>query len=694
MSLMRRELDKAFAGTLTELHLTRVITLLNALAMGRSSREVAPFNLLYRVGKCFITNHCSTQAAVHAGADILYQFERLGVLHMVENGFLIDDPDAIRNLWLELDDKVAGTRPRRQPLSPWSCNRHLNGDLLVSGEGKQYITAAAQPLVFQRVNAAQKVGWCINEAILEVATDEFSLKGAGFEDIWTIASSKAQDSKVRETKTILRLAHEYKGSPFYHSYYLDFRGRIYPRTSYLHEQGCDLTRGLLLRAEKKRISTSGFNWLFISLANNWAGSVTGSEIKSDKLPLYDRIKWAASKEETFLAYANSPLRYRGWVKADKPWQFLAACNELKRIRNWEAQGNKVEDYETGLEVSIDGTTNGSQHIAALLRDEDLAVHVNLVPAVECGDLYSYVADNVWERINAHYATLDEPYRVTLRLENARLQAAVARMHSAASREDREIAYEAFKALRDEVKDHEEDLAVVFWFQVTNRKERRKIVKRNVMTLSYGVTRYGMISQQMEDARKHGIPHIRDLSRPHATYMGLAVYQHSGMAASMRLLETFREAGACSEYLAWTVPGTNFPVRQRYKTYPMGTVNILYGGTPMSVRVPLRESCKANQVKQASGAAPNIIHSLDAAHLVMTAQRCADLGVTITTIHDCFASHLADMPLLFREVREAFVDLYRENPLHGILEEIEVIDFDIKVGELDINAVLDSEYAFS
>jgi DNA-directed RNA polymerase len=96
-------------------------------------------------------------------------------------------------------------------------------------------------------------------------------------------------------------------------------------------------------------------------------------------------------------------------------------------------------------------------------------------------------------------------------------------------------------------------------------------------------------------------------------------------------------------------------------------------------------------KQAQGAAPNCIHSLDAAHLVLTVDRC---DFPTTTIHDSYGCLLADMPVLFKTVRETFVELYTENPLYSIMAEIDGDLSGVTIGTLNINDILESEYAFA
>ena len=96
-------------------------------------------------------------------------------------------------------------------------------------------------------------------------------------------------------------------------------------------------------------------------------------------------------------------------------------------------------------------------------------------------------------------------------------------------------------------------------------------------------------------------------------------------------------------------------------------------------------------KQSQGASPNAIHSLDAAHLAMTVDAC---NFGITTIHDSFGCLLADMPKLYKIVREQFVRLYEADPLKSLMSDINGDISNVAFGTLDLKAVLDSEYCFS
>jgi DNA-directed RNA polymerase len=176
---------------------------------------------------------------------------------------------------------------------------------------------------------------------------------------------------------------------------------------------------------------------------------------------------------------------------------------------------------------------------------------------------------------------------------------------------------------------------------------------------------------------------------------------------MQLLSIFEMAGKAaereSEYLSWTVPVTNAPVVQHYTEGVVRKVNVQYApgrgeklkngnyANTLQINVCFVENQVMSKGKQAQGAAPNAIHSLDAAHLMLTTCRCE---FPITTIHDSYGCLLADMPDLFRIVRETFVELYSEPVLDSIMADIKGDLTDVEIGTLDVRDILESEYAFA
>jgi DNA-directed RNA polymerase len=195
----------------------------------------------------------------------------------------------------------------------------------------------------------------------------------------------------------------------------------------------------------------------------------------------------------------------------------------------------------------------------------------------------------------------------------------------------------------------------------------------------------------------------------ASFMGRAVYDDckNSLKRPMRLLTIFENAGAKAEergeFLKWNVPITNFPVVQNYTQGKVKKIYVQYG-PPVGERIStgyyentlqlsicFLEEPVYSKRKQAQGASPNAIHSLDAAHLMLTVYRAP---FKVTTIHDSFGCLLADMPELYILIRETFIELYKSNPLQSIMKDIKGDIRSVEIGNLNIEEILDSEYAFA
>ena len=111
---------------------------------------------------------------------------------------------------------------------------------------------------------------------------------------------------------------------------------------------------------------------------------------------------------------------------------------------------------------------------------------------------------------------------------------------------------------------------------------------------------------------------------------------------------------------------------------------------LQIAVCFIEDTKPSKGKQSQGASPNVIHSLDAAHLMLLVD-AADFPVT--TIHDSYGCLLADMPELFKIVRTQFLRLYQHNPIDQIMIDIGGDMSSIEMGSLDISQILESEFCF-
>ena len=111
--------------------------------------------------------------------------------------------------------------------------------------------------------------------------------------------------------------------------------------------------------------------------------------------------------------------------------------------------------------------------------------------------------------------------------------------------------------------------------------------------------------------------------------------------------------------------------------------------------------------QLSALPPNVIHSLDACHLAMTALEMDRLNLSMVAVHDSFWTHAAHLPDLSRVLRQEFANLYSNyDPLWELKEQWEEQYFiDLRrhgvslpdppeKGTLNLQDVLQSKYFFA
>ncbi len=201
---------------------------------------------------------------------------------------------------------------------------------------------------------------------------------------------------------------EHNANVFWHSWICDFRGRMSPRCPKLSPQGDDLDRAIIRFKHWKPLGEDGIFWLRVHVHNMMEG------IKSQLLvstaekgrTFRDRSDWVKDNLKALIKMASNPADYRSELKLDRyipgkseAFQRLAALIELSRVqREWEAthEDPKKRDWskvKSGQPVYLDASCNGYQHVAALLRDRDLAEKVNIVNTGGISDLYGIVADN-------------------------------------------------------------------------------------------------------------------------------------------------------------------------------------------------------------------------------------------------------------------------------------------------------------
>ena len=642
------------------------------------------------------------KSAIQLGSFVLESFVHCG---LVNKDLRMDDGDAHPTYYILPDDRgqlsvlLELVRPEAnehfpftEKLDDWSTGIHSNGLPLVRNAPPallQSISSDTHKVVLDAVNKLQGSAWRVNPEVAEVFAYCLDAK-RGYGKVLphqdgTRARSVRASYRV-EAEMIAKAADWLGDTPFYHQYNLDFRGRIYPNTAFFNEQSSDRSKGMLLFDEAKPLGEDGWKWLCVHAANSWG---------NDKVSIADRQLFAEFQMENWMAYAADPIGNPGWMAAEKAWSFLAACFEFLAIAEHRAEGKSLESYLSALPVFIDGSNNGVQHMAALSKDVETAAHVNVTPQDLPGDVYMHICNKVYAQILADrdleleddfWTFYKKSMELDKRIEEARNDER-SRLIKLSNR------YRRFcKAKR---------FAPNYFMNITDAKQRRKLVKRPVMTLGYGGTRNGFKTMVLEDTKQLS-EYFRGMNHSWAQYFGDLIYftsrggkgitaQLPGLASMLDLFETLASrAMDDGTKLQWNVPLTNFPVVQQYRKPQVVSVRANFMGTRLDLRAQCFLETTVNKRKQKTSASPNIVHSFDAAHLQLTVNAC---DFRVATVHDSFGCLPGDMGRMFEVVREQFVRFYTTDPLINLLVQRQSEDLIPVRGRLDVKDVLKSDFAF-
>lgn len=551
-------------------------------------------------------------------------------------------------------------------------------------DGAEYLVRA--------LNKLGDTGWRINRFVFDVFMQCTNLpkEESPFKFMKEVDKEKRASLEI-EARAVQRLAERHLDNVFYHLYNVDFRGRIYPNTAFLHEQSSDNAKGLLLLDEPVALGEEGYYWLSVHTANMFG---------EDKLKLDERVKWVEDNIDDILSYAENPMTNRGWMNADKPFCFLACCSEISMINDWVANGQTVCSFPSCLPVYVDGSNNGVQHLAAMAKDPEVGPLVNLVPLDKPGDVYMFIAEKTIENVKKDASKLDkntiEGFK-ELREEFVKVQSDVDK-YSVNTRS--ELFSQSLKRRTDFGNKNYDAIsrsAPLYWANVSEKKLWRKTVKRPVMTLGYGGTTRGMQEMVHDDTRGLGVDYLRDKHKAWSVYLGNLIYKTCyeelpGPASMLRMFERLgAEENEKDRPIAYRQIVTGFPFVHRYKKAATKQVLLYYGDTSFRLNVRVWKEATLDKQKQKQSTAPNIVHSIDAVHLSMYV---VETDYPVTVVHDSFGCHAGNMAKAFYDVRKKFVELYEMEPLEFILKQMDATHLIPAKGNLDVSNVMESDFAFA
>ncbi|KAI9713575.1 MAG: DNA-directed RNA polymerase [Bogoriella megaspora] len=448
----------------------------------------------------------------------------------------------------------------------------------------------------------------------------------------------------------LEVARTFRDQTLYFPHNVDFRGRAYPIPPYLNHMGADNARSLLTFAKGKELGEDGLRWLKIHLANVFG---------YDKASLQQREDFAMEHLPDIRDSVSNPLGgSKWWLQAEDPWQLLAACFEFTRALD----SPDPTKFVSHLPIHQDGTCNGLQHYAALGGDKLGAAQVNLEPGDKPADIYSAVANMVREQ----------------------------------TVKDADAGNEFAQMMREKI--------------------TRKVVKQTVMTNVYGVTFVGakeQVLRQLEDA----IPDLKSQPILHscAVYIARNIFKalstmfkgahdiqywlamcadRVSTSVTAEQVERYRKSLTGSLRPSTPTNGNKSyrPRRAKHVEEILAFKSSLVWTTPLRMPVvqPYR-NCKAQQVsttlqnisisepspwdpvsrrRQMAGFPPNFVHSLDATHMLLSALKCDEMGLSFAAVHDSFWTHAGDIPTMNQVLRDAFVRMHSEDIIGRLSAEFQ------------------------
>jgi DNA-directed RNA polymerase len=365
----------------------------------------------------------------------------------------------------------------------------------------------------------------------------------------------------------------------------------------------------------------------------------------DKLKLKDRAAWTHENHDDIIRSAEDPRGHLWWASSDHddPLMLLATCYEWKMAHDLA----NPETFISHLPVAQDGSINGCQHLSLLGRDPIGALNTNCTSSPERYDLYQDVADRVSELVSSDAVSGDS------------------------------LAHE--------------------WVGKVNRKT----VKRAVMTTPYGVTARGIAEQLKNDG---AVPEDTADGNKSATYLQQKITD--ALSASLNkgreIMAYFQAvAGELAQEdvpLSWKIP-TGSTVTQAYTHSVRVRVATVTGTLQLNT---FDKEAGLNVKKCSLGAAPNVIHSLDAAMLANCVNRMWDSGIKdLHMIHDSYGCHACDVTTMRHHIRHTAFDQYsgdwlsefHDNVLSYAPSTVDLPDPPTQ-GDFDISEVLGSEFFFS
>ena len=356
-------------------------------------------------------------------------------------------------------------------------------------------------------------------------------------------------------------------------------------------------------------------------------------------------KWLAFQVATTYGRDKDTIEDRlKWVKNNTHIISMVACDPIRHIHEWEEAAEPwqflaaCDEYyhcvlikdrtTTGGIVATDATCSGLQILAGLARDKSTASLVNVIPSEKPQDAYAVVANT------------------------------------------------AAPFCPNSIRNHMD----------------RKVVKRVVMTIPYNAKPFSNREYIKDALKEKGIEiEKEDLTK---TVVAVRDAMDTVVPGPMAVMSWIEEEVAKAidrgkTELKWVTP-SGFVVNQRLMKPKTIQVELQLLGR-CQLTVATEDSNKVDKQHHKNATAPNLIHSLDASLLHLSALA---FYAPIALIHDSVLCRATDMELLSSVVRATYMHLFAEHDyLQDFATQIEAETDPPIIGDLEPESVIESTYFF-
>ena len=283
---------------------------------------------------------------------------------------------------------------------------------------------------------------------------------------------------------------------------------------------------------------------------------------------------------------------------------------------------------TRLPIAVDATCSGLQILAGMAKDQSTASLVNVIPSDRPQDAYKVVAE---------HAKPNCPPSIVPHLD-------------------------------------------------------RTVVKRVVMTVPYNAKPFSNRGYIRDALKDKGIEIAKDDLT--ATVMAVRDAMNVVVPGPMAVMKWIEEEvgliiKAGKDHLEWTTP-SGFVVYQKFNKKHVEQIRLQLMGT-CRINIATEDTDEVDIKHHKNATAPNLIHSLDASLLHLSATR---FNAPLAVIHDSVLCRACDMDTLSRIVRETYMHLFAEHEyLTDWADQIGAQSKPPIIGDLEPESVIDSTYFF-